>query len=64
MGAGTSSREIYLGIKHVGKKYFLVHSQLILSKIIIVATRMSDFKAKMHQIRFRRGQLTSLPQVL
>ena len=30
--------------------------QLILRKIIkIVATRMSDFKAKMHQIRFCLG---------
>jgi len=23
---------------------------------------MSDFKAKMHQIRFRLGELTALPQ--
>ena len=31
-------------------------SQLILRKIIkIVATRMSNYKAKMHQIRFRLG---------
>ena len=30
--------------------------QLILSKIIkIVATSLSDFKAKMHQIQFRLG---------
>ena len=36
---------------------------VILRKISkIGATKMSDFKAKMHQIRFPLGKLTALPQ--
>ena len=56
--------EIYMGIKHgiltprfFERNIFWCTGQLILSKIIkIVATcQLSDFKAKMHQIRFRLG---------
>jgi len=37
--------------------------QLILRRIVkIVATKMSDFEAKMHQNRFQLGELTALPQ--
>ena len=63
--SGLGSLECFLIIKCT--KF----GQLILRKIIkiVAAMQMSDFKAKMHQIRFRlglhpdpAGDLTALPQ--
>ena len=48
--SGLGSLDCFVVIKYT--KF----GQLILMKIIkIVATQISDFKAKMHQIRFRLG---------